>query len=341
MMLYDFLAGLSARECSDKMRMVLGQHVPPTLETVRSRFARFGEGDYSLVDRRRTGRPPSAITPRAVRRIRRTLEADPHCTYEQIRVLTGLGNSTIQTIIHDQLNMRKICSRWVPHVLTEANRDARMAFCRDMKQRFADGRSDELNFVITGDETWLYCYDPLTRRQSRAWVARGERAPVVPRRAAYTKKVMVAVFFGVDGIKLTVPLERNATINAEWYSENCMTRLADTVATRPLLLHHDNARPHTALTTQDTIRNLGLQILPHPPYSPDLAPADFFLFPKVKRELKGEYFRNTDAVLEKFNTLVAAITPDEWRSCFHNWFQRMDKCLAMNGEYFENMWWGS
>jgi len=55
------------------------------------------------------------------------------------------------------------------------------------------------------------------------------------------------------------------------------------------LLQH-NARPHTSAATRDAIQRLDFSVLPHPPYSPDLAPSDFHLFPKLKEHLKGQRF---------------------------------------------------
>jgi histone-lysine N-methyltransferase SETMAR len=54
------------------------------------------------------------------------------------------------------------------------------------------------------------------------------------------------------------------------------------------LLENDNARPHTSAATRDAIQRLDFSILLHPPYSPDLAPSDFRLFPKLKEHLKGQ-----------------------------------------------------
>jgi histone-lysine N-methyltransferase SETMAR len=62
------------------------------------------------------------------------------------------------------------------------------------------------------------------------------------------------------------------------------------------ILQHDNATPHTNAQTQETIERLGFSLLPHPPYSPDLAPSDFHLFPKLKEHLWGQHFRSDEEV---------------------------------------------
>ena len=74
----------------------------------------------------------------------------------------------------------------------------------------------------------------------------------------------------------------------------------------------------------------------HPPYSPDLAPCDFFLFPKLKRKLRGQLFKEEkdleNAVMDFFNSLKKT----DWYSAFNIWKQRMQKCIDNDGDYFEN-----
>jgi histone-lysine N-methyltransferase SETMAR len=63
------------------------------------------------------------------------------------------------------------------------------------------------------------------------------------------------------------------------------------------LLHHDNARQQCSAQTQDTMTSLKFTVVQHPPYSPDLAPSDFLLFPKFTETLKGQHF-SSDAEVE-------------------------------------------
>ena len=69
-----------------------------------------------------------------------------------------------------------------------------------------------------------------------------------------------------------------------------------------VILLHDNARPHSAKLTLETIKKEGWEILPHPPYSPDLAPSDFFLFGPLKETLRGVKFNSNEEVKEKSKT---------------------------------------
>ena len=74
----------------------------------------------------------------------------------------------------------------------------------------------------------------------------------------------------------------------------------------------------------------------HPPYSPDLAPCDFFLFHKLKKKLRGQVFKDENeiekGILEFFNGLKKT----DWYSAFNMWKQRMKKCIENGGDYFEN-----
>ena len=63
-----------------------------------------------------------------------------------------------------------------------------------------------------------------------------------------------------------------------------------------VVFHHDNARPHTFLVTRQKLLELGWDVLPHPPYSPDLAPSDYFLFRSLQNSLNAKNFNNDDDI---------------------------------------------
>ncbi|KAG5328520.1 SETMR methyltransferase, partial [Acromyrmex charruanus] len=78
-----------------------------------------------------------------------------------------------------------------------------------------------------------------------------------------------------------------------------------------------------------------VELMTHCPYSPDLSPNDFFLFPNIKKKMRGERFELPEAAVETFRTLISEVTASEWKKCFENWFERMQKCIDLKGEYFE------
>ena len=89
------------------------------------------------------------------------------------------------------------------------------------------------------------------------------------------------------------------------------------------LLHHDNTRPHCRAQTNEKIERLNFEFIPHPSYSSDLTPADFYLFPKLKEEFKGSHFNS--------NHKEASFFADE----FQKWILRLQQCVDCNGNYVE------
>ncbi|GBP42731.1 hypothetical protein EVAR_23369_1 [Eumeta japonica] len=100
------------------------------------------------------------------------------------------------------LAVRKLCTRWIPHDLTEGQKLRRVNWCRDMMQRFGGGDSNVVYNMVTGDESWIYCYDYETKRQSAQWVFPFEELTKIKRGRSVRKK-MVASFFGMTGIKIS------------------------------------------------------------------------------------------------------------------------------------------
>jgi len=146
------------------------------------------------------------------------------------------------------------------------------------------------------DETWLYHYDPETQQQSMDWRHSGSPRPKKIPIAKIRWKSYRLEFLDQDGILLIDYLLRAQTINAEYYS-SLLVQLKDILNekrlgkfTKVVLFLHDNAPAHRTLATQKKLAYLGFQYLDHPPYTPDLAPSDYHLFPGLKIQSKVHLF---------------------------------------------------
>lgn len=104
-----------------------------------------------------------------------------------------------------------------------------------------------------------------------------------------------------------------------------------------LILHQDNAPPHTAASTQLEIDVLGFQRLRHPPYSPDLAPMDFRVFSEVKSHLRGRRFENTQDLVTETLKIVSSFDKAFYIDTYNKWISRHRKCICTGGDYIEKM----
>jgi histone-lysine N-methyltransferase SETMAR len=115
-------------------------------------------------------------------------------------------------------------------------------------------------------------------------------------------KAMLAVFCYSQGVLLTNFQKRGENVNSASYCEvllkfrDAISRKGPGQLARGVLLHHDNAGPHTARATQERIQELKWQLLEYPPYSPDLAPSDFPLSGPLKNHLGGTRFADDEEV---------------------------------------------
>lgn len=191
----------------------------------------------------------------------------------------------------------KKCARWIPHFLSTEQKQVRVRFCRFFLEWFKNGRSKNLQYIITGDETWVYSLDPESKLQSMVWSRKGAPPPTKLRRQRTTKKTMFAIFFGFRGVVASIPLPERSTVTATWYTNECLPIVFENILKghpetelRRYFLHHDNAPAHRAALTTAFLDGSGIKLLQHPPYSPDLAPCDFWLFPKIKEKLKRKEF---------------------------------------------------
>ena len=136
-----------------------------------------------------------------------------------------------------------------------------------------------LDNIITGDEKWVLYTNTVRKRQ---WRPRDKPAIPTPKGELHPKKRMLCVWWGVKGVIYWELLPQNKKVTGTVYRDQ-LKRLKEQIDQKGLgrqkvYLQHDNARPHLAEPVTRKIQELGWQVLPHPPYSPDLAPSDYHLF---------------------------------------------------------------
>ena len=102
-----------------------------------------------------------------------------------------------------------------------------------------------------------------------------------------------------------------------------------------LSILHDNARPHAARQAITLLQRFGWDIT-HPPYSPDLAPSEFHLFPKLKEHLSGMRFNNNDEVKDMVQRFLNSIAVN-WYEGIRKLPIRLQKCIDRNGDYVEKL----
>ena len=131
--------------------------------------------------------------------------------------------------MHEELDMKKPCARWVPRLLTADQKRTRMAISEKCLERFNKNKTDFVRRFIAMDETWIHHYTPESKQQSKQWREAGCSVPNKTRSVPSAGKVMASVFSDAEGILFVDYLEMGKTITREYYS-NLLTRLDDKIS---------------------------------------------------------------------------------------------------------------
>ncbi|UYV82817.1 hypothetical protein LAZ67_22000970 [Cordylochernes scorpioides] len=249
-------------------------------------YKRFKEGREETADNGHSGRPSTSTTPEKVDKV---LELD----------ILGVR--------------RRLNAVIVPKDLTFDQKNAR----KETASLNLEATTDDpelLKRVITGDETWIYGFDSETAQQASEWRFKNEQRPKKARKAPSKVKVMLTEFFDYQGIILHEFQQQGSTITADSYL-GVLRRLREVIRqkqpelwrSKSWILHHDNALAHTALKISKFLQDYSTSVFPQPPYSPDLAPSDFFLFGKLKKKLKGRKFQSIEEIKVESKKAMKAI----------------------------------
>ena len=101
------------------------------------------------------------------------------------------------------------------------------------------------------------------------------------------------------------------------------------------LLQQDNAPPHRALVVKTVLEEDGSKVLKHPPYSPDLAPSDYWLFSDRRSQLRGREFGSRSALGTAIYQYRKKTPTQSFRTAIQDLIKRWDRCVCMQGEFVE------
>ncbi len=301
-------SGLSPIQCWERLHQVHGQNCL-SKNHVRVWHKRFRNGWTDTKDQKRSGRRKSVRVPATIQAVNQAIQGNRQSTMRELADEFSVSKSSIHNIVCKDLKLSRIAPKFIPKDLTQAQRDTRRQVSEQNIQLVKDN-PDLLQSVITCDESWVSVFQLETKRASSEWHPRGTRLdrPRKPLKQRTERKSMLTAFFDRNGIVHAEFKDPGVHVTAESYCATIRRFKESVRRKRPALwrrnaagersffLLHDNASPHTADDTVELLQQSGIPLLDHPPYSPDLAPCDYFLFPRLKNDLSGHRFPNIQAL---------------------------------------------
>ena len=329
-LLYEFKRGAKATEAAERIRHAFGGECVSD-RVAQQWFQRFRGGDEDLEEKPRSGRP-LAFDDETLRNI---IEVDSRKTCKDVARELNCDEATVRKRLHE-LGFTKKLDKWVPHRLTEGNKFTRLQICTSLLSRLE--QEPFLDRILTCDEKWVIYENP---RRSGAWLPKGANPATVPKADMHPKKLLLTVWWTARGIVHVDYLLPGQSITALVYSEHIdavqqklLQSSAALVNRKGVLLLHDNARPHTARQTREKLKQVGWEVLPHPPYSPDISPSDYHLFLAMSNFTRGKSYDNETALKDDIQRFFDSKDLAFYRHGIHSLVDRWRLVVDHNGDYF-------
>lgn len=325
--LYEYKKGTTARKCSLNINEAFQKELV-TPRTCQRWYSKFRSGDYDLQNL--PGRGRQFVVEDEV--LEQVLESNPRQSCRDIAEKLNIHHSTVSRRLN-KLNYISKLDVLVPHTMTEKHRQERVSICTSLLCR--QNCNPFLHRVITGDEKWVL-YNNFCRK--RHWGKAGESPLVSSKPSTHPEKVLLCCWWDFKGVVYYELLPPNTTVTSELYCSQ-LDRLDAALHEKrsqyngDVILLHDNAKPHTAFNTQKKLRQLGWEVLNHPPYSPDLAPSDYYLFRSLSNYLRGKKFSNIDEVKVHLEEFFYSKPSKFYATGLLNLADRWDKVIQSNGGY--------
>jgi transposase len=324
--LFLAMKGLSAREVHDELVAVLGRGAI-AYSTVTS-YPR--QWQFSAISSEPSDESPTTIIDGASLD---ALDKQPFSSVRELTKLTSIPTTTVYRRLTRSLGFVVKHLRCVPHTLTDTQKAEAMALSNQLLLEMRSIKHQGWHFIITLDKLWF----SFSRDHEQIWFRPDQEPPEWDKHTIQDKKIMVTIAWNALGFDLVEDLPKGRRFNAKYYRNNILTeliRIRPRAGERNLVIHADNASLHTAQKCRTFCAENGMRLATHPPYSPDLALSDFFLFGYVKDRLQGILFASREELVAGISEVLDEIRPETLPRVFEHWIERLEWISQNNGEYY-------
>jgi AraC-like DNA-binding protein len=259
----------------------------------------------------------------------------PFSSVRQIATQTCLARSTVHRHLTQSLGFTVRHLHWIPHRLSDNQKEIRVRLSQELLQILQRQQARAWHDIVTLDESWFY----FQTDHERIWLTPEQPVPDRERHMIQSPKIMLTVVWSPNGFCLLAVLPKGTKFNAEYYVINILEeikkyrRRQGGSCARKLIVHADNARAHTAQLSMQYMAANKMKPAPHPPYPPDLAPSDFFLFGDIKRQLGGCSFNRIKDLHAAVKGILLQYEKTTLTGVFNEWIRRLQECIQRNGDY--------
>ena len=245
-------------------------------KTCKKWLKKFERGDFNFDDHPKSGRKCQI----SLDFLKEKFEKQPKTTTRKLAEEFKCNPKTISNGLKKLGKKRKL-SQWIPHDLSKEQKIKRVETCTKLlakHEKTGAHKSRFLHRIVTRDEKWCLYANVIRERD---WLSLKQSLTPMPKPSLHQQKIMLCVWWDAFGIIHHKFLQKNQSIDSELYVQQ-LERVSKTLKQKcqykKFFLLHDNTRPHTSKKTQAAINDFNFELLSHPPYSPNLAPTDFYLF---------------------------------------------------------------
>ena len=326
--------GKSASETLSALQQVYGDTALKK-SAVSDWFSRFKNGQETLEDDQRSGRPSTSRTEEMIEKVQQQLiQCDR-------RMAIVEWNKKLGSLTHPLLPFCPTIWSWDVSPSLFRGSWPRIRWSLEIclrKVRRTQRFSQRSSLVMS------HGCSPTIRRRRCSQQSGTQSLLPDPKNSRFVKskeKAMLIAFFDIDGVVHHDFVPPGQTVNCQFYVQ-VLQRLRHAVRRkrrekwqREWFLYHDNAPSHASLVVQEFLAEKSIPFITQPPYSPDLVPSDFWLFSILKMGFKGTGFATMEGIKSNATAELQKIPKEAFRRCFQQWQDRWSKCVCAQGSYFE------